>query len=161
MYVKPLETPIGRLLIAGDDQVLRNIVLPGTAREPADWTPAPGDHPLLGEAVRQLGEYFAGARQCFDLPLAPRGTDFQRAAWKLMQEIPFGATRTYGELAAALGNPNLARAVGGAANRNPLPIVIPCHRVMGSGNRLTGFAAGLAVKRFLLAHEGVALLHND
>ncbi|MEA2114015.1 MAG: methylated-DNA--[protein]-cysteine S-methyltransferase, partial [Thermodesulfobacteriota bacterium] len=87
------------------------------------------------------------------LPLSPQGTPFQLAVWELMQQIPYGETRSYGELAAGLGNPNKARAVGGAANKNPLPMVIPCHRVMGANGKLTGFAGGLATKQFLLSLE--------
>jgi len=117
---------------------------------------ADGD-PVLAAAAAQLGEYFRGARQTFDLPLAPAGTPFQRRLWARLAEVPFGATTTYGALAEALGDPNLARAVGAANGANPLPIVVPCHRVVGSDGSLTGFAGGLDAKRWLLAHEGRAV----
>ena len=108
---------------------------------------------LEQEARRQLEEYFAGQRQTFDLPLRPHGTDFQRRVWKVLLQIPCGQTETYGEIAKRIGNPNAARAVGQACNANPIPIFIPCHRVVGSNSRLTGFALGLDVKSALLELE--------
>lgn len=114
---------------------------------------AGGPTPLLEEAARQLEEYFAGQRQEFSLPLAPRGTEFQLRVWQALLRIPYGETRSYGELAAMVGNPKACRAVGGANHRNPLSILIPCHRVVGTGGRLTGYAGGLAVKEFLLKLE--------
>jgi len=115
--------------------------------------PAPNDHPLLRRAKAQLEEYFQGERKTFDLPLCPQGTVFQQAVWSVMREIPFGETKSYSEIATALGNVNKARAVGGAANKNPLPLVIPCHRVIGSSGRLTGFSGGLNLKQLLLDLE--------
>lgn len=108
---------------------------------------------LEQEARRQLEEYFAGRRQTFDLPLRPNGTDFQQRVWKELLHIPYGQTATYGEIAQRIGNPNAARAVGQACNANPIPIFIPCHRVVGSNSRLTGFALGLDVKSALLELE--------
>lgn len=116
--------------------------------------------PLIKGAARQLSEYFAGKRKAFDLPLAPEGTDFQKRVWEELTKIPYGETRSYGELAAALGNPRAARAVGMANNRNHLMIVIPCHRVIGADGSLTGFGGGLGMKRALLALEG-ALAPRD
>lgn len=113
---------------------------------------------LEREAQRQLEEYFAGRRQTFDLPLRPQGTDFQRRVWKELLQIPYGQTATYGEIAKRIGNPNAARAVGQACNANPIPIFIPCHRVVGSNSRLTGFALGLDVKSALLELEREELL---
>ena len=110
---------------------------------------------MTGQARQQLTEYFAGQRREFDLPLAPAGTDFQRRVWELLREIPYGETVTYGELARRLGNPKSARAVGMACNRNPIAIVVPCHRVVGSTGSLTGYAGGLDAKAFLLKLEGV------
>ena len=104
-------------------------------------------------AQRQLEEYFAGRRQTFDLPLRPHGTDFQRRVWEQLLQIPYGQTATYGEIAKRIGNPNAGRAVGQACNANPIPIFIPCHRVVGSNSRLTGFALGLDVKTALLELE--------
>lgn len=105
------------------------------------------------EPRRQLEEYFAGRRQTFDLPLRPNGTEFQRRVWEQLLQIPYGQTATYGEIAKRIGNPNAARAVGQACNANPIPIFIPCHRVVSSNSRLTGFALGLDVKSALLELE--------
>ncbi len=107
----------------------------------------------LDAAERQLGEYFAGKRRTFDLVLAPRGTPFQMAAWQVLRTIPFGSTITYGEQAAAMGNPRAVRAVGGANGRNPLAILVPCHRVIGANGQLTGYASGVERKRWLLDFE--------
>jgi methylated-DNA-[protein]-cysteine S-methyltransferase len=112
------------------------------------------DHPVLVETGRQLRAYFAGERTEFDLPLDMAGSDFQKRVWAQLLAIPFGQTRTYGEIARAIGSPNAVRAVGAANGRNPLSIVAPCHRVIGSNGTLTGFAGGLEAKRYLLAHEG-------
>lgn len=109
--------------------------------------------PLLDRAVAQLQEYFAGTRREFDLPLDPLGTPFQQSAWLVLRTIPYGKTISYGQQALQLGDPNKARAVGAANGKNPLSIVVPCHRVIGSGGQLTGFAAGLDVKSWLLDHE--------
>ena len=107
----------------------------------------------LGETVRQLRAYFAGELEAFDLPLAPQGTPFQLAVWKRLCEIPYGETISYGELARRVGNPNASRAVGLANGSNPIPIVIPCHRVIGSNGKLTGYGGGLPIKEKLLALE--------
>ena len=109
--------------------------------------------PLLVTAAEQLAEYFAGRRKTFDLPLAPFGTDFQRLVWSATRDIPYGETRTYGEVAAAVGQAGAFRAVGQASNRNPLAVIIPCHRVVGKGGELTGYGGGLEVKEFLLRLE--------
>lgn len=114
---------------------------------------APDDHPVLRHAVEQLAEYFEGERMSFDLPLAAVGTAFQHEAWAALVKIPFGETVSYGEQAALLGDRNKARAVGAANGRNPIPIVVPCHRVVGSNGHLTGFAGGLDTKAWLLDHE--------
>jgi methylated-DNA-[protein]-cysteine S-methyltransferase len=149
-----LETPIGTLLIAGDVDAIRFIGFPksGKAQQPEpDWRLS--TRGAVGEAIRQLKEYFAGRRSEFDLPLAPEGTEFQREVWKRLQEIPYGETISYGELARRIGNPNASRAVGPANGSNPLPIVIPCHRVIGANGKLTGFGGGLPTKEALLALE--------
>ncbi|HEX8984980.1 MAG TPA: methylated-DNA--[protein]-cysteine S-methyltransferase [Bryobacteraceae bacterium] len=116
----------------------------------------PGSHPLIDEAVRQLEEYFARRRRRFDLPLDLRGTGFQTRVWKALLEIPYGETRSYGELASKLGMPGAARALGAANGSNPVAIVVPCHRVIGSGGRLTGYGGGLDRKKFLLDLESGA-----
>lgn len=108
---------------------------------------------LVREAAQQLGEYFAGVRRCFDLPLAPAGTEFQKRVWLALREIPFGSTLSYGELAVRVGNRNASRAVGAANGKNPIGIIVPCHRVIGTSGALTGFGGGMAAKRWLLDHE--------
>jgi methylated-DNA-[protein]-cysteine S-methyltransferase len=119
----------------------------GAARPDAALSPA------LRIAITQLGEYFDGGRQCFDLKLRLRGSDFQRSVWNALLAIPFGETRTYKDIALKIGNPNAARAAGGACNKNPIAIVVPCHRVVGTNGNLTGYAGGLNVKRRLLDLE--------
>ena len=150
-----VDSPVGPLLVAASDAGLHAIVFPEN-RHPVrvgdDWTR--GRHALIDEARRQLAAYFAGERRDFDLPLAPRGTEFQRAVWQALAAIPYGRTASYAELAARVGRPGAARAVGAANGRNPLPIVLPCHRVIGAGGDLTGFGGGLPTKRYLLALEG-------
>jgi methylated-DNA-[protein]-cysteine S-methyltransferase len=148
-----LDSPVGRLLLAGDARGLILISFPSGSRS---RRPAPGWRPddgVLADAARQLTEYFAGRRKTFSLPLRPAGTLFQLSVWSALREIPFGATISYGELARRIGLPTAARAVGAANGANPLPIVVPCHRVIGADNSLTGFGGGLPTKRFLLAHE--------
>lgn len=155
IYSSTLISPIGKLKIFTDEHALLHIKLPGsvTKTSPSSYQSHSGNHALLYRAQKQLKEYFQGKRRIFDLLLCPQGTPFQQSVWSIMQEIPFGETKTYGEIAAALGNSNKARAVGGAANKNPLPIVIPCHRVIGSSGSLTGFAGGLETKKYLLNLE--------
>jgi methylated-DNA-[protein]-cysteine S-methyltransferase len=110
-------------------------------------------HPILLEAERQLGEYFTGGRTRFELPLEPRGSEFQKKVWRTLTEIPFGQTRSYFDIAKTIGSPRACRAVGAANGKNPLPIVIPCHRVIGKDGTLTGFGGGLETKATLLALE--------
>jgi methylated-DNA-[protein]-cysteine S-methyltransferase len=149
-----LDTPIGTLLIAGDDDTVRRIDFPRNGkpgRPEASWKESARG--AVGEAMRQLREYFAGRRSEFELPLAPEGTEFQRSVWERLREIPYGETISYGELAKRVGNPKASRAVGAANGQNPIPIVIPCHRVIGANGKLTGFGGGLPVKEALLALE--------
>lgn len=117
-----------------------------------------GDHPVLIEAARQLDLYFAGELDRFDLPLDFRGTDFQKSVWAALLTIPFGETRSYGEIARQIGRPSASRAVGAANGRNPISIVAPCHRVIGASGALTGFAGGIEAKRYLLDHENPRLM---
>jgi methylated-DNA-[protein]-cysteine S-methyltransferase len=148
-----IDSPIGRLTLAASASALHVIEFENN-RHPqarADWVA--GESALLRQAARQLQEYFAGHRRQFDLPLAPLGTDFQRAAWQALTAIPYGETRSYAQQAAALGRPRATRAVGAANGRNPLPILLPCHRVIGASGALTGFGGGIEIKRWLLAHE--------
>jgi methylated-DNA-[protein]-cysteine S-methyltransferase len=150
-----LETPVGPLLIGARDDGICLIEFHESkhriARD-ADWRE--GDHPLLEQLRVQLREYFAGTRRAFDLPLAPRGTPFQREVWHALATIPYGETVSYAQLAARVGRPTAMRAVGAANGRNPLPIVLPCHRVIGANGALTGFGGGLPTKEFLLRLEG-------
>jgi methylated-DNA-[protein]-cysteine S-methyltransferase len=128
--------------------------------DPADvnWARHRGADALIGEARRQLDAYFARRLEIFDLPLAPNGTGFQRQVWSALVKIPFGTTTTYGALARQLGNAAAMRAVGAANGRNPIPIIVPCHRVIGSDGSLTGFGGGLERKQWLLRHEGAQAL---
>jgi methylated-DNA-[protein]-cysteine S-methyltransferase len=152
-----LDTPIGKLLLAGDEQGVHRITFPpkgkpGQAAAPEEGWIESARGPLK-EAVRQLKEYFAGRRTEFDLPLAPEGTGFQKSVWRQLCDIPYGETISYGELARRLGNPKASRAVGAANGSNPLPIVVPCHRVIGANGKMTGFGGGIPVKEALLALE--------
>lgn len=150
-----LETPLGSLLIAGDESAVRTICFPegrlSQAPEPG-WTQATPKG-ALADAVQQLREYFSGKRTDFDLPLAPEGTAFQKSVWRTLSEIPYGQTISYIELAKRIGKPNASRAVGQANGRNPLPIVIPCHRVIAADGSLGGFGGGLPTKVKLLELE--------
>ena len=148
-----MDTPLDRLGVAWSAAGLRRIWFVGADAAPAvpaEWQHRP--EPAFG-AGEQLAAYFAGERVEFDLPLDACGTPFQRRVWQALTEIPYGGTSTYGEIAGRLGRPRAARAVGGASNRNPLPVVVPCHRVIGAGGSLTGYAGGLRIKRFLLELE--------
>ena len=142
------DSPLGPLRLAEEAGALVGLDF---CEEAVSFSPCPT--PLLAGAVRQLEEYFAGTRRAFDLPLAPRGTAFQRQVWQALCAIPYGETRTYGQIAAAVGRPKASRAVGGACHCNPIGIVIPCHRVVGSSGSLTGYAGGLERKAALLALE--------
>lgn len=156
-YYDTYESPIGGMLLAATGDGLAGVYFdrqkhhPGKAR---DWKRDPAN-PHLKLAKAQLAEYFAGKRRKFDLALDPAGTDFQKAVWKAISGVPFGQTITYGELARRAGVPGSARAAGAATGRNPIGIVVPCHRIMGSDGSLTGYAGGLSKKRALLALEGV------
>jgi methylated-DNA-[protein]-cysteine S-methyltransferase len=141
-----VDTPIGTLWLGRDERGLSSVAFDGPAG--AD----PGD-PLLADAAAQLDAYFAGELEGFDLPLSPGGTEFQRRVWSAVAAIPYGTTTTYSALAASLGQPSACRAVGAANGRNPLPIVVPCHRVVGSAGALTGYGGGLDRKRALLDLE--------
>jgi methylated-DNA-[protein]-cysteine S-methyltransferase len=146
-------SPVGKLLLAAEEGGLCFIGFE-LGRHPVwigdDWR---RDATPFAAARAQLAAYFAGELTRFDLPLAPQGSDFQLGVWAELRRIPYGATITYGELAQRIGDPSAARAVGAANGRNPLPIVVPCHRVIGADGSLTGFGGGLATKKFLLEHE--------
>ncbi len=152
---KSMDSPVGPLLLAADDDGLRLVEF-HAPRNPmprgGEWRE--GDNDVLAATCLQLDEYFAGTRRHFDLPLAPRSTEFQRAVWWLLAKIPYGETISYAQLATRVGKPSAMRAVGAANGRNPLPIVLPCHRVIGADGSLTGFGGGLPTKQFLLTLEG-------
>jgi methylated-DNA-[protein]-cysteine S-methyltransferase len=153
MQHRTIETPIGPLLIAGDDTGLRFLLFSrGRKAVHAEdgWEP---DRGLLKEPVKQLTAYFAGRLRAFDVPLAPQGTPFQKEVWRSLCDIPYGDTTSYGELARRIGNPKAVRAVGLANGSNPISIIIPCHRVIGSNGSLVGYGGGLPIKQALLALE--------
>jgi methylated-DNA-[protein]-cysteine S-methyltransferase len=151
--VTTLETPVGLLWLAADpDGALTHVLFDGESHP----LPVPGANRNPGPfraAIAQLEEYFAGTRRDFDLPLAPRGSGFQLAAWRALRDIPYGATRSYAEQARVIGRPDAVRAVGAANGRNPISIIVPCHRVVGADGSLTGYGGGLDRKRWLLEHE--------
>lgn len=149
-----IDSPIGELTLVVDDaDRLTGVYMPEQRHLPDAATFGTRDDTCAEAAAGQLREYFAGERTDFDLDVAPRGTDFQQEVWRALSEIPYGTTTTYGELATALGRPHSARAVGAATGRNPLSIVVPCHRLVGHNGSLVGYAGGLDSKRTLLAHE--------
>jgi methylated-DNA-[protein]-cysteine S-methyltransferase len=154
MTAPTLDTPVGTLTIVAGARGLREILFAG---EPVPSDFVEGRHPVAAATVRQLHEYFAGERREFDLPLDVSGTAFQRRAWLALASIPYGTTFSYGEQARRLGAPGAARAVGSANARNPIPIVLPCHRLVGADGSLTGYGGGLDAKRALLAHEAQVL----
>jgi methylated-DNA-[protein]-cysteine S-methyltransferase len=148
-----IESPVGGLTVVAEDGLLSGLYFEGHKRGPGPEALGMRSEESFEETRRQLDEYFAGERTEFSLPLAPRGSEFQQRVWMLLREIPFGETRSYGELALELGGMSLARAVGAANGRNPLSIIVPCHRVVGSNSDLTGFGGGVERKRFLLDLE--------
>ncbi|MFH1467911.1 MAG: methylated-DNA--[protein]-cysteine S-methyltransferase [Pseudomonadota bacterium] len=155
-----ISSPIGELTLVATRAGLTHLRL---SCEPAEDPPGDGSaeaEALLAEAALQLAAWFAGRRRDLDLPLAPSGTPFQREVWAALRAIPWGETISYGELARRVGRPGASRAIGGANHHNPLPIIIPCHRVVGHDGRLTGFGGGLAVKRWLLEHEGPRIVED-
>ena len=157
LSITTLDTPVGTLTIAASRVGLRAVLWPGEldgrVRLGVVGDGGAEADEILDRTIGQLREYFDGTRQQFDLPLDPVGTDFQRLAWDVLRTIPYGRTMTYGEQAARLGDPNKSRAVGAANGRNPISIIVPCHRVVGSTGKLTGFAGGLDNKAWLLRHE--------
>ena len=158
-------SPVGELVLTASDTALKGVRFPlprnhVTPEEEPEWVEDAGRGPagaLLARARRQLTEYFEGTRTSFDLPLDAAGSAFERRVWDLLFTIPYGATTSYGELARRLGDPRATRAVGAANGKNPIPIIVPCHRVVGSKGELTGFGGGLDTKRWLLEHEGAML----
>jgi methylated-DNA-[protein]-cysteine S-methyltransferase len=148
-----IASPIGPLTLVGDGEALAGLYFDGHLRTPRLTDLGLRDDDGFETARHQLGEYFAGTRREFDLELAPRGSAFEKQVWALLTKIPYGETRTYGQLAAELGDPGAAQAVGNANGWNPISVIVPCHRVVGTSGGLTGYAGGLARKRFLLSLE--------
>lgn len=154
MNYSVMQSPIGPLTVVATNGALVAVLMDGHHRPPVPesaWGERVDD--ALPDATRQLEEYFAGQRQAFNLPLAPSGTEFQRRVWAALAEIPYGETRSYGQIATAIGRPGASRAVGMANGRNPVSIVVPCHRVVGASGSLTGYAGGAERKQFLLDLE--------
>jgi len=147
------QSPVGKLLLIGSEGMLEELVFPTSADKKVvgdDWVE---DIAPFRKVIAQLSEYFAGKRHHFTLKLAPSGTEFQRQVWQKLSEIPYGQTVSYGEIATQLGNPKGCRAVGMANSKNPIPIIVPCHRVIGKDGSLTGFGGGIDIKRQLLELE--------
>jgi methylated-DNA-[protein]-cysteine S-methyltransferase len=149
MNMITMKSPLGVLRLYAHADELVGVYLPDQGAPPAPQHASPA----LDATAAQLDEYFAGARRDFDLPIAPRGTGFQQIVWRALVAIPFGETRSYGALAHTIGRPSASRAVGAANGKNPISIIVPCHRVIAASGELTGYAGGLAAKRWLLAHE--------
>ena len=155
IFMKIVSSGVGELVLCEHDGALCAAVFAGRPLPPGRQIAQ--DTPLLLRTERQLAEYFAGVRRVFDVPLRPMGTDFQLRVWQALKAIPYGETRTYGQIAAAVGAPRACRAVGMANHMNPLPLFIPCHRVVGKDGNLVGYNGGVQKKAFLLAHEGIEL----
>jgi len=153
MYYCIIESSISLILLAGDEEGLKQLTFLKGEKEikiPEEWIE---NEEFFKETISQLKDYFSGKLQSFDLKLAPEGTEFQKSVWKALCEIPYGETRSYKNIAISIGKPKACRAVGLANNRNPIAIFIPCHRVIGSNGKLTGYASGLDIKEFLLKLE--------
>jgi methylated-DNA-[protein]-cysteine S-methyltransferase len=144
-------SPVGQLRLTSDGEALTGILLP---QEVGEYEQGKSDDcAVLARAITQLQEYFAGKRREFNLPLSPQGTAFQQTVWHALRQIPCGKTASYRQIAEAIGNPKASRAIGSANHHNPIPIIIPCHRVIGSSGKLVGYRGGLALKTWLLTHE--------
>ena len=153
-YIKYVETKLGKIgIVEENSKIVKVIINNGNNRNSKDKNVEEKDTKLLLEAKKQLEEYFEGKRKVFDLPLEQKGTEFQKKVWNALKEIPYGETRTYKEVAKMLGNEKASRAVGMANNKNNIPIIVPCHRVIGSNGKLVGYALGLDMKKYLLDLE--------
>ena len=153
MYYDIIESPVCPILLAGDEEGLKHVIFLKGEKQveiPDNWVK---NKDFFRETERQLESYFSGRLKSFDLKLASKGTDFQKSVWKALCEIPYGETRTYKDIAASIGKPKACRAVGLANNRNPIAIIVPCHRVIGSNGKLVGYTSGVEVKEFLLELE--------
>jgi methylated-DNA-[protein]-cysteine S-methyltransferase len=157
VYYTRFESPVGRLLLAGDAKGLRRVSFENSKRSAPLKSEWKQNRAAFGEVIRQLQAYFRGELKEFDVPLAMEGTEFQLRVWNELREIPYGETISYAQLAGRIGNPKAARAVGLANGSNPIPIIVPCHRVIGSDGSLTGFGGGLPTKKMLLELESKQL----
>lgn len=155
--IRRMPSPIGRIEVVGDGAAVTGLAIERDGSLPHDHLPESPD-PVLDTAVVQLGEYFAGARRDFDLPVRLVGTEFQRSVWRQIEQLGFGEVASYGDLGRGTGRATAGRAVGGAVGANPVPIIVPCHRVLGSAGMITGYSGGegIPTKSWLLAHEGIA-----
>lgn len=155
-YLKRIDSPIGRIEIASDGNAITSLAIERAGALPYDEVDEKSSK-LLDLAAKQLGEYFSGKRHTFELPVAPHGTAFQEAIWRELTGLGWGEIRSYGELGIATGRASAGRAVGGAVGANPIPIIIPCHRVLASNNKITGYSGGngIPTKVWLLEHEGI------
>lgn len=165
-----MPSPVGDLILTASETGLTGVYFPTSRHGPPPVQPHPvtpsadgagGTAEVLDRVEEQLREYFGGSRTSFELPLEPTGTEFQLRVWELLRRIPYGVTTSYGDLARRLGDPHKSRAVGAANGANPIPIIVPCHRVVGSRGELTGFGGGLERKRWLLEHEGALMRLGD
>ena len=156
-YLVRIDSPIGRIEVTSDGESTTSLAIERAGELPLDGQPEQSN-PVLERAVDQLREYFAGTRTDFDLPVALAGTEFQKAVWNELAELPFGGVVSYGEIGHATGRATAGRAVGGAVGANPIPIIVPCHRVLASDGRITGYSGGngIPTKVWLLDHEGIA-----
>lgn len=154
IYFKTIKSPLGKITLLANEQALVALYTKHDPDPLINGAHKNDSHPILKKAALQLEEYFSGHRRTFDLPLDPNGTEFQKKAWKALGKIPYGEVWSYGEQAKYLKAPKAQRAVGGANGKNPIPIIIPCHRVIGSSGKLTGFSGGMPMKIFLLKLEG-------
>lgn len=157
MYYTRFETDVCEIILAGDEDGLQVLHMnTGEGKKELyisdDWTRSDD---FFEDAIQQIKEYMSGERKCFDIKLNPQGTDYQKKVWKALEKIPYGEVRSYKDLAIAIGNPNASRAVGSANGKNPIPIIVPCHRVIGANGKMTGFAHGIEAKKKLLAIEKV------
>lgn len=155
-HLRRITSPIGRIELSGDGTAVTSLVIERDGRLPRDGESEAPDA-ILDRAASQLTEYFAGTRTTFDVPVSLRGTEFQRAIWLELSQLEFGQVASYGELGLATGRPTAGRAVGGAVGANPIPIIVPCHRVLASNSRITGYSGGngIPTKIWLLDHEGI------
>jgi methylated-DNA-[protein]-cysteine S-methyltransferase len=158
-FLRRIDSPIGRLELGASESAIVSLSIERAGHLPHEAEPE-RSNAVLDEAARQLAEYFAGTRHGFDLPLSPSGTAFQKAVWQRLAELDFGEATSYGEIGRATGRPSAGRAVGGAIGANPIPIIVPCHRVLGANGRITGYSGGngIPTKSWLLDHEGIVLV---